>query len=42
MPPGWAKEDIIQELLHTAAIAVQREGAMSYSWSSPSTRVQER
>ena len=26
----WAKEDIIQELLHTAAIAVQRGGAVSY------------
>ena len=26
----WAKVDIIQELLHTAAIAVQRGGAVSY------------
>ena len=26
----WAKEDAVQELLHTVAVAVQRGGALSY------------
>ena len=26
----WAKEDIVRELLHSVAVAVQRGGALSY------------